>query len=141
MTYHAQCSCGAIHLEMEGEPVIQCYCHCDTCRQFSGSPVNAPVLWSRDAVRFTAGEEAVRRHVGESGERVRYACGICNGLIGVELINAGLFDVFAGLVRDLAFTPTLHLNYENAVLPIKDGLPKFKDMPERAGGTGMLMPE
>ena len=33
------------------------------------------------------------------------------------------------------------LTYAETVLPIKDGLPKFKDMPPEFGGSGELMPE
>ena len=57
------------------------------------------------------------------------------------LFDAGLFDIFAGLVRDLEFRPTLHINYENAILPIRDGLPKFKDLPAPFGGSDETMPE
>lgn len=141
-TYHASCSCGAVEIEADGEPVVQCYCHCNSCRQFTGSPVSAPVLWPRDKVRFTKGEAQLRHysHTGHA-QAGRYSCGVCNGLVGVYLFEAGLFDIFAGLVRDLTFTPTLHINYENTILPIKDGLPKFKNMPEEAGGSGEMMAE
>ena len=141
-TYHASCSCGAVELEADGEPVVQCYCHCNSCRQFSGSPVNAPVLWPRDNVRVVKGEDNMRRY-SKNGhpEGGKYSCGICNGPVGVHLLQAGLFDIYAGLVRDLTFTPTMHINYENSILPIKDGLPKFKDMPEKAGGSGTIIPE
>ncbi len=141
-TYHASCSCGAVQIEADGEPIIQCYCHCNSCRQFSGAPVNAPVLWPRDKIRFVKGEDKLR-HYSASGhsEGGRYSCSICNGPVGVYLFDAGLFDIFAGLVRDLEFRPTLHINYENAILPIRDGLPKFKDMPIEAGGSGDMVPE
>ena len=92
-------------------------------------------------VSFQAvGDPALKAETGHA-EAGRYSCGVCNGSVGVYLFEAGLFDIFAGLVRDLTFTPTLHINYENAVLPIKDGLPKFKDMPESAGGSGEMMAE
>lgn len=140
--YHAKCSCGAVQLEAEGEPVVQCYCHCNSCRSFTGSPVNTPVLWPREKVRFTAGEDKLRRY-SKNGhpEGGTFSCGVCNGFVGVALPEAGLFDIFAGLVSDLDFTPSVHINYENSVLPIRDGLPKFKDMPEDWGGSGELIAE
>jgi len=61
---------------------------------------------------------------------------VCNGLVGVYLAEIGLFDIFSGLVSDLDFKPTMHLNYENTVLPIQDGLPKLRDMPVDWGGSG-----
>lgn len=142
MIYHAQCSCGAVQLEAEGEPVVQCYCHCNSCRSRTGSPVSAPVLWPRAQIRFTSGEDKLRRYSKNNlPEGGVYTCEVCNGLVGVHLAGVGLFDIFAGLLSDLDFKPTVHLNYENAVLPIRDGLPKLKDMPEDWGGSGAFLAE
>lgn len=142
MTYHAQCSCGTVKLEAEGEPVIQCYCHCNYCRSFTGSPLNAPVLWPRDKVRFVAGEDKLRRY-SKDGHATggRFTCSECNGFVGSYLAKVGLYDIYAGLVSDLNFEPTVHINYENAVLKVKDGLPKLKDMPKDWGGSGEYIPE
>jgi hypothetical protein len=41
----------------------------------------------------------------------------------------------------LTFRPTVHLNYAETVLPMKDGLPKLKDFPVEAGGSGEAIPE
>jgi hypothetical protein len=35
----------------------------------------------------------------------------------------------------------VHLNYEETVLSIKDGLPKLKDFPAKIGGSGQVLPE
>ena len=35
----------------------------------------------------------------------------------------------------------MHVNYESKIVSVKDGLPKFKDMPEDFGGTGTILPE
>ena len=53
----------------------------------------------------------------------------------------GVVDVYAGLVEGLEFKPALHLNYESTIMPMKDGLPKFKDFPEEFGGSGEMLPE
>jgi hypothetical protein len=137
VTYHAQCSCGAVKLEANGEPVVQCYCHCNLCRSYTGAPVNTPVLWPRQNVRFASGEDKLRRY-SRTGHASggRLSCSVCNGLVGVYLAETGLFDIFSGLVSDLDFKPTMHLNYENTVLPIQDGLPKLRDMPVDWGGSG-----
>jgi len=36
----------------------------------------------------------------------------------------------------LKFQPALHVNYQESVLRIKDGLPKMKDFPKEFGGSG-----
>jgi hypothetical protein len=35
----------------------------------------------------------------------------------------------------------VHVNYAEAVLPIKDGLPKLKDFPKEFGGSGEAIAE
>jgi hypothetical protein len=41
---------------------------------------------------------------------------------------------------DLAFTPTMHVFYGEAVMAINDDLPKYRDVPESLGGSGELLP-
>ena len=41
----------------------------------------------------------------------------------------------------LKFEPGVHVHYQETVLPIKDGKPKFKDMPAEMGGSGETLPE
>src|ERR1700712_1615867 len=58
-THQGECFCGAVHLEVSGEPEAMGYCHCASCRSWSGGPVNAFSLWKPDAVRITSGAENV----------------------------------------------------------------------------------
>jgi hypothetical protein len=51
----------------------------------------------------------------------------------------GLIDVYAATLPELKFSPGLHVNYAETVLPMRDGLPKFKDIPAELGGSGELM--
>jgi hypothetical protein len=53
----------------------------------------------------------------------------------------GLIDVFASVIPGLKFKPAVHLNYAEAVLPMKDGLPKLRDFPTAVGGSGETMAE
>ena len=50
-----------------------------------------------------------------------------------------LYDIFGGVLADFKFLPTMHINYCERVLSIHDDLPKFRDMPERSGGSGELV--
>ena len=45
-------------------------------------------------------------------------------------------DVFAATLPALEFTPGVHVNYAETVLPMRDGLPKLKDFPAEFGGAG-----
>ena len=53
----------------------------------------------------------------------------------------GLVDVFAATIPILKFSPGVHVNYAETVLPMKDGLPKLKDFPVELGGSGASVPE
>jgi hypothetical protein len=35
----------------------------------------------------------------------------------------------------------MHVNYQESVLPLRDGLPKFRDVPAEMGGSGVIMGE
>jgi len=52
-----------------------------------------------------------------------------------------LVDVYAASIPEFAFAPQLHVNYQDTVLHVKDGLPKLKDVPKELGGSGETIPE
>ncbi len=68
-------------------------------------------------------------------------CDRCGGHVYTRHPVMGLIDVPAVLIQGLAFQPEIHVHYQETVLPITDGLPKFRDLPEPAGGSGELLTE
>jgi hypothetical protein len=52
-----------------------------------------------------------------------------------------LVDVYPATIPDMKFVPAVHVNYAETVLPLKDGLPKFSDVPAEMGGSGVTLPE
>jgi hypothetical protein len=71
----------------------------------------------------------------------RQWCKVCGGHLLGRHPQWGLVDVFAATIPDFPFAPGVHVNYESTVLPIKDGLPKFKDFPAELGGSGESIAE
>jgi hypothetical protein len=53
----------------------------------------------------------------------------------------GLVDVFHATIPTLDFKPALHVNYQETVLPMEDGLPKFKDFPKEFGRSRQMIAE
>ena len=49
--------------------------------------------------------------------------------------------MYAASIPTLSFKPEVHVNYQESVLPIKDGLPKLKDFPKEFGGSGEMIAE
>jgi hypothetical protein len=139
-TYHGACFCGAVEIDVSGAPEGMGYCHCRSCRSWSGGPVNAFSLWKPEAVKVTKGAE----HIGEYHKTevsYRQYCKLCGGHLLTRHPPLGLIDVFSATIPDLKFEPGVHVNYQETVLPMKDGLPKFKDFPKEFGGSGEMAAE
>ena len=49
--------------------------------------------------------------------------------------------IFANVVPGLVHEPVLHVFYGEKTVSVKDGLPKFKDLPKEAGGSGVELHE
>jgi hypothetical protein len=97
-------------------------------------------LWKPDAVRVTAGAE----HIGTFKKTElshRQYCKKCGGHLMTSHPPLGLVDVFAATLPTLKFSPAVHVNYAETVLPMRDGLPKLKDFPKEFGGSGEAVPE
>jgi hypothetical protein len=140
MTHVGQCFCGAVEIEVTGEPEAMGYCHCRSCRSWSGGPVNAFSLWKPGAVRVTKGAEHLETFA-KTAMSERQFCAKCGGHLMANHPPLGLVDVFAATIPTLAFAPGVHVNYSETVLSMRDGLPKFKDFPAPFGGSGEMMTE
>jgi hypothetical protein len=139
-TYEGSCFCGAVQFTVSGEPDAEGYCHCESCRSWSAGPVNAFTLWQPDAVRITRGAERVGEY-HKTDRSHRKFCTQCGGHLMTAHPHWGLVDVYAAVMRDYRHAPKLHVNYGEAVLRIRDGLPKLKDLPAEMGGSGTTLPE
>jgi hypothetical protein len=139
-THAGSCFCGAVTIEVRGAPLDMGYCHCRSCRSWLGAPLVAFTLWPRDSVTVTRGAESLGRF-SKTGFSERRFCTRCGGHVMVEHPTLGFVDVHAATIPSLDFRPTVHLNYGETVLAMKDGLPKLKDFPAAAGGSGETLPE
>jgi len=139
-TYQGACFCGAVQIEIQGEPAAIGYCHCESCRSWSAGPVNAFSLWQPDAVKIMAGGEHLATFSKTPFSERQY-CSRCGGHVMTNHPPIGLVDVYAATLPTLKFAPGVHVNYAQTVLPMRDGLPKLKDFPKEFGGSGETMPE
>jgi hypothetical protein len=135
-----RCFCGAVQIEVQGEPEAMGYCHCKSCRSWSAAPVNAFTLWKPANVKVTKGAEYVGTHSATEASE-RQFCTRCGGHIMNNHPKLGLVDVYAATIPSQNFSPGVHVNYAETVLRMRDGLPKLKDFPAELGGTGVLVPE
>ena len=139
-SHKGSCFCGAVRIETSGAPAAMGYCHCQSCRSWSAGPVNAFTLWAPEAVKVTAGSEHLATFTRNPTSE-RQFCKACGGHVMTNHPTFGLVDVYAAILPTLTFEPGVHVNYAEAVLPMRDGLPKMKDFPAELGGSGEMLPE
>ncbi len=139
-TYKGSCFCGAVELTVTGESVGAGYCHCGSCRSWSASPINAFSLWKPEAVKITKGADKIGTY-HKTGKSYRKFCTTCGGHLMTEHPMWSLVDVYAATIPTYRHEPKVHVNYQESVLPIKDGLPKMRDLPKEMGGSGEVVPE
>lgn len=139
-TFTGTCFCGAIQLELTGAPEEMGYCHCQSCRSYSGERVSTFILYKAENVRVVSGENYLGRFM-KTAMSERQFCKRCGGHLMTHHPTLGLTDVRPCVVPDVIFKPMLHLNYAEAVQQIKDGLPKLRDFPLAVGGSGETMCE
>ena len=139
-TYAGSCFCGEVRFEVSGQPVGMGYCHCESCRLWSAGPVNAFTLWKPETLRVTHGGDSIGTH-HKTAKSYRKWCRQCGGHVYTDHPLWGVVDIYAAVLPKLHFEPGLHVNYQESVLPMRDGKPKFKDMPQEMGGSGATLPE
>ena len=140
ITHKGNCFCGAVEIQVQDTPEAMGYCHCRSCRSWSGGPVNAFSLWKPEAVKVTKGEGNIGVH-RKTERSCRKFCKICGGHLLTEHPPWGLIDVHAATIPTYRHEPKLHVNYAEAVLRLRDGLPKMKDLPKEMGGSGDVLAE
>jgi hypothetical protein len=137
-THAGNCFCGTVEFNVTGSPEVMGYCHCSSCREWAAAPVNAFTLWRRSKVQITKGADKVGRY-RKTPLIERQWCTVCGGHLLTDILKLELVDVYAALLPTLAFIPSVHVHYQETVLPMWDGLPKQRDFPTELGGSGILL--
>ena len=135
-----RCFCGEVQFEVTGQPAAMGYCHCESCRTWSAGPVNAFSLWNPENLKITRGAQSIAGFA-KTPQSDRKWCTKCGGHLFTDHPHWKLVDIYAALLPQLKFEPGVHVHYQETVLPMRDGKPKFKDIPAEMGGSGTLLPE
>ncbi len=96
-THQGACFCGAVTLEVSGEPNVQGFCHCEDCASWAGAPVNAFSLFPPDAVTITAGADKLGSFAKTEGSHRKY-CTQCGGHVMTDHPGMGMVDLYLNLV-------------------------------------------
>ena len=127
-SYKGECFCGAVQIrEAGGERLLPL-------------PI-LPFLVSRARQCLhalearTAGAEHIATFPKTACSQRQY-CKNCGGHLMTNHPLMGLIDVYPATLPTLQYQPSVHINYAETVLPMRDGLPKLKDFPAEFGGSG-----
>src|SRR4051812_552645 len=96
-TYNGKCFCGAVEFSTSGAPAVQGYCHCQSCRHWSASPVNAFTLWPRDRVAIIKGAGSIGTYL-KTDRSHRKWCKQCGGHLFTDHPGMGLIDVYTAMI-------------------------------------------
>lgn len=76
------CLCGAVRYVAEGAAIAARHCHCTRCRKARAAAHASNLVMPGSGVRFTAGEELVRRYkIPEARFFTQCFCGRCGGKV------------------------------------------------------------
>jgi len=125
------CLCGACELQVSGPLKFSMICHCSICQRLQGAPYGHWIGCANEQVVVTKGELVGFK---SSSHMTRYSCKACSAPIYNQCHLEGneFRDVptnfFTGS-RMAIPPPEAHCFYSSRVRPVRDGLPKFSDMP------------
>jgi hypothetical protein len=125
------CRCGAIRLEVSGDPIVQFYCHCDDCRAVHGAAYVPESVFQAAAVKVTQGTP----NAWTLKRNPRVSCGACGTRLFIDVLALGLRGINGYVLPPGLFAAEFHMQCGFAVEPVRDGLPHYKGRPPRFGGT------
>jgi hypothetical protein len=107
-TRHAACSCGQLHLTIEGEPTRIAMCHCLACQRRTGAVMSNQARFRSEQITF-AGNSKLWVRKAESGNALTYHfCPTCGSTVYWENTGFGYVNVAIGNFADPSFpAPTI----------------------------------
>ena len=121
-----QCLCGNIQFKIKGEPVWSGYCHCESCRRFTGSVVTSWLGIKNSDLVFTRGQPVKFEAAGID----RSFCSICGSSLTYEAnYFPNYIQVHIGsLDNPNKIEPLAHVHFAEKIewFDVDDKLPRFE---------------
>lgn len=100
----AACSCGQLHVEIEGEPVRVSVCHCLACQRRTGSAFGVQARWPNEGATVR-GESREYVRISDEGESRTFSfCPECGSTVFYRVESRpDLIAVSVGAFADPSF--------------------------------------
>eukprot|EP00931_Biecheleriopsis_adriatica_P042105 TRINITY_DN23994_c0_g2_i2.p1 TRINITY_DN23994_c0_g2~~TRINITY_DN23994_c0_g2_i2.p1 ORF type:complete len:231 (+),score=43.69 TRINITY_DN23994_c0_g2_i2:674-1366(+) len=128
------CMCGEVRLVIKNAPSLVGVCHCQGCRMWTGSFGLCSVI-CRQADVDVKGELVTFYDDGVN----RKNCAKCFSCIMASHESSKFIEVCGGILATPMPPVQAHFNFEQRVIQVNDGIPKFKGLPAELGGAGDLL--
>ncbi len=130
-TYRVQCGCGAVQLSFGGRPIVHAYCHCVDCRDLLNVPLHAVTAWRDTDVTVIDPNHRLTEYQHPELDMKRMFCADCGEVLfntnspGWRVISQRLIAKCNDGDLPEELRSNKHFFYEQRVIDIDDGLPKF----------------
>jgi|RhisoiCoNPM_1038542.scaffolds.fasta_scaffold03509_2 hypothetical protein len=125
------CHCGAVKIQLSGEPVVDLYCHCRDCQRIAGGGCVPYSIYPHAAVEVSEGQTF--RWALKDNPRTR--CARCGTYLFGDPAGMGIHGISAYLLPEGRFKPAMHIMCKDALLPVQDALPHYRGFPAAFGGS------
>ncbi|MCJ1246851.1 hypothetical protein MMC30_004060 [Trapelia coarctata] len=134
--YEASCHCGRVRYQLSKDrPLDAKYCHCSTCQRLHGAPFQWAAIFHKEDINFTHGHHDLGWYdSAEKTTRHKLPCKVSCAYCRTPIMDEGrnmilLFPTlikFNGNKENIAkFAPSCHMFYNQRVVDIPDGKPKW----------------
>ena len=112
----AECSCGQLRAEVDGEPIRVSVCHCLACQRRTGSAFGAQARFPRDRVRVSGKAREFVRHADDDGAPRTFSfCPECGSTVYYVLgPEPDVIAIPVGAFADPTFPPPSRSVYDPA---------------------------
>lgn len=130
------CLCGSITYEIHGESLLFAHCHCQRCRKASGTGHASNIILKPVSVKWTAGEQLLRRYKVPDAKRFTAVfCSECGSSMprvaadnSIAVVPAGSLDSDPGIRPDARIFQDSRAEWSC----LGDDVPAFDTYPPKA---------
>jgi hypothetical protein len=125
-TRRAECSCGQLRADVDGDPIRVSICHCLACQRRTGSAFGVSARFYESQVRTQGNATEFVRTSDDGDERTFSFCPECGATVFYRIpALAGMIAIPVGAFADPGFPPPVRSIYEfrkHAWVSLPDGI-------------------